>query len=243
MENSEGADPTTKPIPIARILFGLVAVVILISVGRQIGGRLPGFTEWVASLGAWGPAIFIAGYAGATVAFVPGSVLTLAAGATFGLVWGVTYVMVGATAGASLAFLAARYITRDAIEQRLADNPRFAAIDRAVGHEGLKIVFLLRLSPVFPFNLLNYALGLTKVRFTDYFIACLGMIPGTLLYIYYGKLASDVAQLAAGAAVARGAEYYAVLLLGLGATIVVTTIVTRTAKRALQETTEELNTS
>lgn len=242
MENSEGATPTTKPIPIARILFGLVAVVLLISVGRQIGGRLPEFADWVDGLGAWGPAIFIAGYAGATVAFVPGSVLTLAAGATFGLVRGVTYVMVGATVGASLAFLVARYITRDAIEQRLEDNPRFAAIDRAVEHEGLKIVFLLRLSPVFPFNLLNYALGLTKVRFTDYFIACLGMIPGTLLYIYYGKLASDVAQLAVGASVDRGAEYYAVLLLGLGATVVVTTILTRTARRALQKTTERLNT-
>ena len=80
------------------------------------------------------------------------------------------------------------------------------------------------------------------MRFTDYFIACLGMIPGTLLYIYYGKLASDVAQLAVGASVDRGAEYYAVLLLGLGATVVVTTILTRTARRALQKTTERLNT-
>ena len=92
-----------------------------------------------------------------------------------------------------MAFLVARYIARGAIEQRLEGDRRFAAIDRAVGREGRKIVFLLRLSPVFPFNLLNYALGLTNVRFVDYFIACLGMIPGTLLYIYYGKLAGDVA--------------------------------------------------
>ena len=219
-----------------------MAVVLLISVGRQVGGRLPQFAEWVDGLGVWGPAVFIAGYAGATVAFVPGSVLTLAAGAIFGLVRGVAYVMVGATLGASLAFLVARYIARGAIEQRLDGNRRFAAIDRAVGREGRKIVFLLRLSPVFPFNLLNYALGLTNVRFADYFIACLGMIPGTLLYIYYGKLAGDVAQLAGGTAVDRGAEYYAVLALGLVATIVVTTIVTRTARRALQEATGELET-
>ena len=155
MDRSDSAAPKPTLIPIGRILFGLVAVVSLISVGRQVGGRLPEFAEWVDGLGVWGPAVFIAGYAGATVAFVPGSVLTLAAGAIFGLLRGVAYVMVGATLGASLAFLVARYIARGAIEQRLEGNLRFAAIDRAVGREGRKIVFLLRLSPVFPFNLLN----------------------------------------------------------------------------------------
>lgn len=242
MTDMDSAVQTPRPVPIARILFGLVAVVLLVSIGRQVGGRLPQFAQWVDGLGIWGPVVFVAGYAGATVAFVPGSVLTLAAGAIFGLVRGVAYVMVGATIGASLAFLVARYIARRAIEQRLQGNSRFAAIDRAVGREGRKIVFLLRLSPVFPFNLLNYALGLTNVRFVDYFIACLGMIPGSLLYIYYGKLAGDVAQLAGGAAVGRGPEYYAVLLLGLVATVVVTTIVTRTARRALQEATGTLDT-
>lgn len=242
MESIDGAAQKQRPLPIGRILGGLVAVVLLISVGRQVGGRLPQFAAWVDGLGVWGPAVFIAGYAGATVAFVPGSVLTLAAGAIFGLMRGVAYVMVGATLGASLAFLVARYIARGAIEQRLEGNRRFAAIDRAVGREGRKIVFLLRLSPVFPFNLLNYALGLTNVRFVDYFIACLGMIPGTLLYIYYGKLAGDIAQLAGGTAVDRGGEYYAVLILGLVATVVVTTIVTRTARQALREATGELET-
>ena len=242
MKSFDGADQKQRPLPIGRILGGLVAVVLLISVGRQVGGRLPQFAEWVDGLGVWGPAVFVAGYAGATVAFVPGSVLTLAAGAIFGFVRGVAYVMIGATLGASLAFLVARYIARGAIERRLEGNRRFAAIDRAVGREGRKIVFLLRLSPVFPFNLLNYALGLTNVRFVDYFIACLGMIPGTLLYIYYGKLAGDVAQLAGGAAVGRGPEYYAVLGLGLLTTVVVTTIVTRTARRALQEATGRLDT-
>ena len=238
----DSAAEKSSRIPIARILLGLVAVVLLVSIGRQVGGRLPQFTQWVDGLGIWGPVVFIAGYAGATVAFVPGSVLTLAAGAIFGLARGVAYVMTGATIGASLAFLVARYIARGAIDQRLQGNSRFAAIDRAVGREGRKIVFLLRLSPVFPFNLLNYALGLTNVRFVDYFVACLGMIPGSLLYIYYGKLAGDVAQLAGGAAVGRGPEYYAVILLGLVATVVVTTIVTRTARRALHEATGTLDT-
>ena len=113
----------------------------------------------------------------------------------------------------------------------------FASIDRAVEREGFKIVLLLRLSPVFPFNLLNYALGLTKVRVRDYVAACVGMIPGTLLYVYYGRLAGDVAALAAGASADRGAEYWTVLIVGLVATLAVTTVVTRIARAALQEAT------
>ncbi len=122
---------------------------------------------------------------------------------------------------------------------RLEGNQRFAAIDRAVGEQGRKIVFLLRLSPVFPFNLLNYGLGLTRVRFPDYFAASIGMLPGTLLYVYYGKLLGDVAALAGGAAVEKDAGYYAVLALGLVATLAVTTLVTRIARRALREATGE----
>ena len=148
-------------------------------------------------------------------------------------------VFVAAVLGSSAAFLVSRYLARRAIERRLASNPRFAAIDRAVGAQGRKIVFLLRLSPVFPFNLLNYGLGLTKVSFADYVAASIGMLPGTLLYVYYGKLAGDVAALAGGAAPEKGAGYYAVLILGLVATVVVTTLVTRTARRALKEATGE----
>ena len=223
-------------IPIGRLLVGIVAITALLAVGRQVGVYLLQFAEWVDGLGWWGPLIFMAGYIGATVAFVPGSVLTLAAGAIFGLVNGMVYVFIAATIGAALAFLVARYVARQAIEDQIQDNARFAAIDRAVGREGLKIVLLLRLSPIFPFNLLNYALGLTGVRFTDYMIASIGMLPGTLLYIYSGKVAGDVAMLAGGASV-RGAAYYTVVALGLVATVVVTTLVTRTARRALHEAT------
>jgi len=225
--------------PIAKILIGLVAVVGLVLLGRKAGGLLPKFAEWVNGLGVWGPIVFILGYAVAAVAFVPGSILTLAAGAIFGLVWGAIYVFVAATLGASLAFLVSRHLARAAIEKKIAGNKRFAAIDRAVGAQGRKLVFLLRLSPIFPFNLLNYALGLTKVSFTDYAVASVGMIPGTILYVYYGKLAGDVAALAGGAAVQKGAGYYAVLVLGLLATVVVTTLVTRTAQKALKEATGE----
>ena len=234
----EAASPRTK-VPVGRIAAAVGALVALIVLGRFAGAYLPRFVAWVDRAGVWGPVVFIVGYAVAAVLFVPGSVLTLAAGAIFGLVKGVILVFIAAVIGSSAAFLVSRNVARAAIERRVAGDARFAAIDRAVGAQGRKIVFLLRLSPVFPFNLLNYALGLTKVRFADYLIASLGMIPGTILYVYYGKLAGDVAALAGGAPVQKGAGYYGVLIVGLVATVIVTTIVTRIARRALREATGE----
>ncbi len=224
---------------LTRVAMVLVAIGAVVFLGRQLGAYVPRFADWVDGLGVWGPLVFIAGYALAVVAFAPGSVLTLAAGAIFGIAEGTIYVFIAATLGAAAAFLVSRYVARGAVERRLAGNRRFAAIDRAVGAQGRKIVFLLRLSPVFPFNLLNYALGLTQVRFLDYVIASAGMLPGTLLYVYYGKLAGDVAALAGGAHVEKGAAYYAILGVGLAATIAVTVVVTRTARRALREATGE----
>ncbi len=231
------AHPASRLVSVARIVAIAVGLAALLVLGRQAGSRIPQFVQWVNGLGVWGPIVFILGYALAAVAFVPGSLLTLAAGAIFGLAHGVIYVFIAATLGSAAAFVVSRYLARSAIERRFAANARFAAIDRAVGEQGRKIVFLLRLSPIFPFNLLNYGLGLTQVRFTDYVLASIGMLPGTLLYVYYGKLAGDVAALAGGAAPEKGLGYYAVLVLGLAATIVVTTLVTRTARRALREVT------
>jgi len=228
-----------RSLPWARLAAVLVALVVLITVGREAGAYVPRFAEWVEGLGFWGPLVFMLGYIVATVAFIPGSVLTLAAGAIFGIGMGVVYTFVGASIGATCAFLVSRYLARGAIEKRLEGNERFAAIDTAVAREGLKIVTLLRLSPVFPFNLLNYGLGLTQVRLRDYVLACFGMLPGTLLYIYYGKLAGDVAALAAGAQTDRGAGGWLVLILGLVATLAVTTIVTRIARASLREATGE----
>lgn len=239
MQAPENSPSTSQRSGWLKLVVGLIAVAALLGLGRQAGGYLPQFAAWVDSLGSWGPIVFILGYAAAVVAFVPGSLLTLAAGAIFGLAEGIVYVFVAASLGASLAFLVSRYVARSAIEQRIQGNAKFAAIDRAVGQEGRKIVFLLRLSPVFPFTLLNYGLGLTRVRFVDYLLACVGMLPGTVLYVYYGKLAGDVAALAGGAAPAGGTGYWSVLLLGLLATVAVTTLVTRTAQRALAEATGE----
>ena len=223
---------------VARVLVAVAALALLLVAGRRAAALLPAFTGWVERLGAWAPVGFVAGYALATVAFVPGSLLTLAAGAIFGLVRGTALVFVAATLGASAAFLIARYLARGAVERRVTRDARFAALDRAIAARGRRIVLLLRLSPVFPFNLLNYALGLTRVRFTDYLVASVGMLPGTLLYVYSGTLVGDVARVAAGAAIPRGPAYWGVAATGLLATLAVTTLVARTARRALLDATD-----
>ena len=228
----------TKVATAVKLLLGLAALALLFWLGRSLGGYLPRFAEWVESLGLWGPLVFMAGYAVATVAFIPGSLLTLAAGAIFGLARGTLYVFFGASVGAIAAFLVARYAARGMVEKKLEDRPRFRAIDRAVAKQGLKIVTLLRLAPIFPFNLLNYALGLTRVRLGDYAIACLGMIPGTFLYVYYGKALGSLAAVAGGAEIQKGAGYWVSLVGGLLAAAVVVTVVARIAKKALAEEVE-----
>jgi uncharacterized membrane protein YdjX (TVP38/TMEM64 family) len=199
---------------------------------------VPQFRAWVAALGPFGPLAFMLGYALAVIAFVPGAALTLAGGAIFGVLEGTVYVFIAAVVGSAAAFLIARYFARTAVERRVAASPRFAAIDRAIAAQGRRIVFLLRLSPIFPFNLLNYGLGLTKVSFKDYNVASLGMLPGTLLYVYLGTVGGEAAALAGGASTGRGTAENVVLVLGLVATIAVTAIVTRIARRALRDATD-----
>ena len=185
--------------------------------------------EWIRGLGKWGPVLFIALYVVATVLLIPGSVLTLGAGAVYGRLWGCVYCSIGATLGATAAFLVGRYVARDWVARRIAGNPTFMAVDKAVAQEGWKIVGLTRLSPVFPFVLLNYAFGVTRVSLRDYFLASwLGMLPGAVMYAYLGSLAGE----AAGPHQRTTVEWtlYGV---GLVATIVVTIFITRLARRAL----------
>jgi uncharacterized membrane protein YdjX (TVP38/TMEM64 family) len=236
--------PDRRPVPAPaspeRRHFWLIAVgIVALIVALRVGGlHLPRFASWVDSFGVWGPVVYVAGYVVATVALVPGALMTLAAGAIFGLGWGTVLAFTGETLGGVAAFLIARYLVRPTVARHLATSVRFAAIDRAVAAKGGRIVFLFRLSPLIPFNFLNYALGVTNVRFVDYLLASIGMLPGAFLYVYYGKLTGDVAALAAGAAPPRGPEYYAMLALGLSATLAAATIVTRTAQRALREATD-----
>ncbi len=213
----------------------MLAVAGLVVFGRAAAEGIPAFAAWVERQGIWGPVAFVFAYAIACVAFVPASLLTLAAGAIFGLGLGIALVLVGATLGAMASFLIARYVARDAMKRRFARNPRLAAIDSVVGDDGRRIVLLMRLSPVFPFSALNYALGLTRLRFADFVVAMAGIIPGTSLYVYSGTVAGAVAKAAGGHGPERGIGYYVVLALGLTATLVVTVLITRAARRKLRE--------
>lgn len=220
-----------------RAAVALAILAALVSGGRQLAALVPALARWVAGMGVWAPVAFIVTYAVATVAFVPGSVLTLAAGALFGIVRGTAYVALGATLGEAGAFLIARHFARRFVARRIAGSPRFSALDAALGREGWRVVLLLRLSPVVPFNLLNYALGITRVSFRDFFIASVGILPGTLLYVYYGQVAGEVATVAGGGAPARGIGYYMLLAAGLAATVTATVLISRAARRALAHST------
>ncbi|MDZ8225229.1 TVP38/TMEM64 family protein [Nostoc sp. ChiVER01] len=191
--------------------------------------------QWIDSLGALGAIAFIALYIIASIAFFPGSILTLGAGVIFGTVWGSLYVFIGATLGATAAFLVGRYLARGWVAGKIADNKKFAAIDQAVGREGLKIVLLTRLSPIFPFNLLNYAFGITGVSLKDYFIGSVGMIPGTVMYVYIGSLAGNLAMIGTETQPTNPTLQWAIRILGLIATVAVTVYVTRIARKALEE--------
>ncbi|MEH2322500.1 MAG: TVP38/TMEM64 family protein [Nostoc sp.] len=191
--------------------------------------------QWIDSLGALGAIAFIALYIIASIAFFPGSILTLGAGVIFGAVWGSLYVFIGATFGATAAFLVGRYLARGWVARKIADNKKFAAIDQAVGREGLKIVLLTRLSPIFPFNLLNYAFGITGVSLKDYFIGSVGMIPGTVMYVYIGSLAGNLPMIGTETQPTNPTLQWAIRILGLIATVAITVYVTRIARKALEE--------
>jgi uncharacterized membrane protein YdjX (TVP38/TMEM64 family) len=192
----------------------------------------------IASLGVLAPLAFIGIYVVATIAFLPGSILTLGAGVVFGVVWGSLYVFIGATIGAVLAFLVGRYLARDWVSQRLKNLVKFQQIDRAVAQGGFKIVLLTRLSPIFPFNLLNYAFGVTGVSLKDYTLASIGMLPGTVMYVYIGSLGGDLAQL--GTRVEPNPVLqWTIRTIGFLATLAVTIYVTKLARAALTEVVDE----
>lgn len=191
--------------------------------------------QWIDGLGTAGALAFISLYIIATVAFLPGSILTLGAGVVFGVVMGSLYVFVGATIGATAAFLVGRYVARGWVAKKIAGNQKFRAIDEAVGREGLKIVLLTRLSPIFPFNLLNYAYGVTGVSLKDYVIASVGMIPGTIMYVYIGSLAGSIATIGTESQPGNPGVQWAIRIIGFIATVAVTIYVTKVARKALED--------
>ena len=232
--------PVVKWVSIAVIVIALILLMRLLPVNKGID-RLK---EWVETIGVWGPVIFALVYIGATVLFIPGSAITLAVGATFGLAWGFATVSAGSTIGAALAFLIARYLARARVQELAGKNPKFKAIDKAIGDGGWKIIALLRLSPAFPFNLSNYLFGLTAIRFWPYVLTSwLAMMPGTLMYVYLGYAAGEGVGAAAGAESGKSLGEWILLGVGLLATVVVTVYVTRIAARAVRQHTQIESTS
>ncbi|HJW69203.1 MAG TPA: FAD-containing oxidoreductase [Candidatus Binatia bacterium] len=220
------------------VMLALVAIAVVAAVKLlPVNDWLLAFVGWIRSAGVTGMVVFVFAYVLACILLLPGLILTLGAGFAYGVAVGIPLVWVSANLGAAVAFLLGRTLARDRIAARVADNPKFAAIDRAVGREGLKIVLLTRLSPAFPFNLLNYAYGLTQVTFRDYAIGSLvGMIPGTAMYVYLGSLITSVTELASGAP-AGGTAKQVLTWVGFAATVAVTVVITRIARRALDEAT------
>jgi uncharacterized membrane protein YdjX (TVP38/TMEM64 family) len=219
----------------------LVLLIAILAVGVACFLLLPkdvvtDAIEWIRGLGPWGPVALAFIYILACILMLPGFVLTLGAGFLFGVMWGTVAVSVGSVIGATMAFLIGRTLGRGFIERRMANYPKFTAIDRAVANRGFKIVLLVRLSPIIPFNVTNYLFGLTRVRLRDYILASwIGMLPATVTYAYLGSVAKSLHD------ITKAPDKHAdlktgLLVIGLVATAVVTIYVTRIAQRELKHT-------
>jgi len=225
------------------VLLLVVALVVLIVVfNKEIFQKyLPNVLDFIKKLGIWGALIYIVIYITATVLFIPGSILTLAGGFIYGLYKGTLIVWIGATVGATLAFFIGRFLLRGWVEQKVQNYPKFRAVDAAVASRGWFIVLLFRLAPLLPFNLLNYALALTQVSSLHYFLATsVGMLPGTVMYVYFGSLAGNIAEVVGGKA-GPDLKLKIVLWVVSGVIIVlVVVVVTMVARKAINKTMADL---
>ncbi len=218
----------------------LIFIVILISLLTAFF-LLP-VSEWLQAAVTWIQAnpgiswlVFIVLYVTATVSLFPAVVLTLAAGAIFGVVKGSILVSVASITGAALAFVIGRTVAREQAQRFVARMPKFMALDKAIEKKGFIVVLLTRLSPLFPFVLQNYAYSVTSINFRNYFIASwIGMLPGTVMYVYFGSLATNLAAVFSGD-IEQGNAGMALFLVGLAATVAVTVLVTKVASKALKE--------
>lgn len=223
---------------IKRLMLVFSVLVALWLAGKYLNLHeyVQGALLWIEGLGTAGLAVFAALYVLACIFFIPGSLLTLGAGAIYGVGVGTILVSVSSVLGATVAFLIGRYIARGWIEKKIESNARFSAIDDAVAKEGWRIVGLTRLSPVFSFNLLNYAYGLTRVSLKEYVLASwIGMMPGTVMYVYIGSLAGDLASIGAETTEAPSGARWIINVVAFLATVLVTVYVTKIARKALAE--------
>jgi len=190
------AKPVSMPRKIVRVLCVLVLLAGFAFVLRWVknSGLLDEALHWIQSLGPWAPLVFVLLYVGTVLICLPAAILTAGGGFIFGLTLGGCYVLLAATIAANLCFLIARHLAREWISKKLAAHPKFRALDEATAQDGWKIVALVRLAPVFPFSLTSYAFGLTRVPFKQYFLANFAMIPGTMMYVYFGSIARDLTE-------------------------------------------------
>lgn len=215
--------------------FGKLLGIALPLVGAVAAGKfaqpyLPAFTAWVGTLGVWGPVAFITVYVIGVICMMPVFLLTIASGAIFGVMRASIFVMTGSLIGAFFAFLIARYLIRDLVAKRISTNPKLSAVDRAVGEDGRRLVFFLRLSPVVPFVLSNYALGATQVKVADFLIGTLGLAPIAISYAAFGKAAG-----ATDATTGKSALSWPVLAVGVIATVFLAWLIARIAQKAIAE--------
>jgi uncharacterized membrane protein YdjX (TVP38/TMEM64 family) len=211
-----------KPVLIALIVIAAIVALKFLPVGPW----LKSFQAYVKSVGPIGYVLYALGYALIALLF-PGSLLTIGAGAIFGIVGGTIVVLIGATLTASIAFILARTVLRHRIERITAKNPKFRAVDKAIANEGTKIVLLVRLAAVFPFTIVNYAFGLTGIRFVPYVAAtAIGILPGTIAFVYIGAAAASVAT--------RNRTKLTFTIVGLVIAIAVSFFVARVAHNAIK---------
>ena len=217
-----------------RWVAALAGLALVLLIASRLGGELiPDFLEWVAEMGPLAPLMFVLGFAAGAIALVPASIFILAGGALFGVLRGTAFAVIAQVLGGSLAFLIARYVARRKLTPLLSRDRRLSRVDRMIGRSGLRVVTLLRLSPAVPFPLASYSLGLTSVRFKDYLLGMIGVVPPTWLYAYYGKMLGNVVNRGAGPTL-RDGPGAVVLGAGLVATVVVTVWLTRLVDRALK---------
>jgi len=215
------------------VLGAVVAVAAIGAVMWGAGTYVPRLDGWVREAGAWAPALYLGVCLLAGVLMIPGSATKLAAGALFGLAEGMVWGFAGAVLGSVAAFAVARLGGRSWLRERIERQPRLRAFDRSVGDDGRRIALLVRLSPLIPFNVLNYALGFSRVRTRDYLLASFGMLPSIWLYVYSGQVARDLAATAGGTGRAKPWWEWVVIAVGLGATVWVSVLVGRKATAAM----------
>ena len=212
------------------IALGMAAAVTVAVLAKS---EMEPILAWVAARRGAASVPFIVFYAFAALVLLPDSLLTIAAGAIFGLARGLVLVSIGSMLGATAAFFLGRSLARDWVHRRIDRWPKFRALDRAISRHGFWVVFLTRLSPIIPYGLLNYTYGITRVRARDYLLASwIGMLPGSLLYVYAGTAAATLAEVISGR-VPVGRRGDILLWLGLVATIAVISLLTYFARREL----------